>query len=823
MNRKGYVKHLLLAAAIMMVILGFGKNEAVAFCEKRNDGSTCHKHMVGQPLIFLRGGIHNYLKRAVLFPDAQGGSDFRSSAHFDNCDFNGGFNSINNLLIGNEGVIPVFSPFVLTDVAMVEEGTTFKESDAFAGIRQWAAMLHGAQDFYSHSNWVDMVEAAFDYDTEILDPYELIDTGLGPWMEITSGWEVIHQNIITSQVNLPLDWSSNTPLNNRLPLVTDDDNGESYWLLISGYNTFDLENENCPQENIAPLGSSFPIYQSLSMHHDSLNKDNITEQKHFRAQVLATHQTRHEWCRLLHLSSDTYGFQTASVPMGLLVKPGESPHIDGTVCSEKSAGDIEVTVTVDNIRVIDDHDSEGPGEMNFVFTLYTGDFRNSVRSQGAKVLIDSGYDVPANGRPAPLTLCVESQDEVIATVQGWEDDAVSQEDRDSLLNYFLGSFGWAEDLDIAGELTRADDVLVGTTHRIGLGDDIADNAVSTVEQLTLYSDNYPEVQDIEVEITVSSGGAGTDGDGDGLTTCQELAASLDPDDSDSDDDGLDDGTEIDLGTDPLSPDTDSDGLTDGDEVDLGSDPLNPDTDGDGLTDGDEDILGTDPLSQDTDSDGLTDGDEVDLGTDPLNPDTDGDGLTDGDEDVLGTDPLNPDTDGDGLTDGEEVDLGTDPLNPDTDGDNVIDYSDNCPVEANTDQADVDDDGIGNVCDPCDNRPIEGGLSPSTDTLWPPDHEMVPISISSASLITRNPDTQISISSVGISEYSKKSSGGSTNENIYDENSFEPDYEITGDLTVNLRSERVGKAQGRTYTINVTATDCSGSYDLRTQVEVPHNQ
>ena len=43
------------------------------------------------------------------------------------------------------------------------------------------------------------------------------------------------------------------------------------------------------------------------------------------------------------------------------------------------------------------------------------------------------------------------------------------------------------------------------------------------------------------------------------------------------------------------------------------------------------------------------------------------------------------------------------------------------------------------------------------------------------------------------------------------------------MTINLRSERVGKSQGRTYTINVTATDCSGSYDFSTQVGVPHDQ
>jgi hypothetical protein len=38
----------------------------------------------------------------------------------------------------------------------------------------------------------------------------------------------------------------------------------------------------------------------------------------------------------------------------------------------------------------------------------------------------------------------------------------------------------------------------------------------------------------------------------------------------------------------------------------------------------------------------------------------------------------------------------------------------------------------------------------------------------------------------------------------------PDWEITGDLTVNLRSERSPKGNGRVYTITVECTDRSGN-------------
>ena len=45
-----------------------------------------------------------------------------------------------------------------------------------------------------------------------------------------------------------------------------------------------------------------------------------------------------------------------------------------------------------------------------------------------------------------------------------------------------------------------------------------------------------------------------------------------------------------------------------------------------------------------------------------------------------------------------VDIGAFELDPDSDADGVRDFTDNCPLAANPDQADEDEDGIGDVCD-----------------------------------------------------------------------------------------------------------------------------
>ena len=90
--------------------------------------------------------------------------------------------------------------------------------------------------------------------------------------------------------------------------------------------------------------------------------------------------------------------------------------------------------------------------------------------------------------------------------------------------------------------------------------------------------------------------------------------------------------------------------------------------------------------------------------------------------------------------------------------------------------------------------------------------MVPVSLTVqvSDLVDTAPATRI------ISVASNEPENGSGDGNT------DPDWEITGALTLNLRAERDGGGSGRVYTITVESRDGGGNASTRTvEVRVPH--
>ena len=101
-----------------------------------------------------------------------------------------------------------------------------------------------------------------------------------------------------------------------------------------------------------------------------------------------------------------------------------------------------------------------------------------------------------------------------------------------------------------------------------------------------------------------------------------------------------------------------------------------------------------------------------------------------------------------------------------------------------------------------------------DTLWPRNHKMRPILVSVTVSDICDADVDCEVVSVAANEPINGLGDGNT----------EPDYVITGDLTVDLRAEASGTGSGRIYTITVRCTDDSGNSATRdVQVTVAHDQ
>jgi sugar lactone lactonase YvrE len=111
-------------------------------------------------------------------------------------------------------------------------------------------------------------------------------------------------------------------------------------------------------------------------------------------------------------------------------------------------------------------------------------------------------------------------------------------------------------------------------------------------------------------------------------------------------------------------------------------------------------------------------------------------------------------------------------------------------------------------------PVITDISVNRGLLWPPNHKMVPVTVS---VNVSDPDGDLASTRI-ISVTSNEPTNG------LGDGDLSPDWIVTGDLTVALRAERSGNGTGRIYTITVQCTDLAGNYSTKSVlVMVPHDQ
>lgn len=387
-------------------------------------GIDYHQTITSAAFNFLRTEIQQDINDEHSGMDV--GGLFSPKYHFDGCEFQEAATHINNQyfdprVAGAGGVLAELDP---------NDPTPFDATDEFG------QLLHTAQDFYAHSNWVDFEPRSV----------PLYDQGTVGWKTPTS-WNTLFRGnlplILIEGETPPEGWMfTATYLGGVKRGMTVKTGVQTRQGLISGTSWF--QEDNCPDVASIDHGSTGGDDDS-----DTLNKD-TPERTNFQAAYNASiRQTRHEWCRLLYLLHDKYGFPGSSIPLGLWVKPGALAHPANSICAYSSyIGSLTAKVSIDRITVLDDLDPgvAGKGELNFVLALYLGDFSRSTRAQGTQVEVNSGETVPLRGLPARRSLLLRRNDTLVMTLQGWEDDSGD------------------------GVYEQGDDTLVGVTHSIRASD-----------------------------------------------------------------------------------------------------------------------------------------------------------------------------------------------------------------------------------------------------------------------------------------------------------------------------------------------------------------
>src|SRR5262245_1909962 len=244
----------------------------------------------------------------------------------------------------------------------------------------FGSLTHPAQDFYSHSNWVELGLIQGDdpstpeIEVRTADLYDLSGAPYGNlqnWFEPSPSATFVRHGPDGIQILLDHDDMEDVPEGwsvdpngggTHVPILRDEKGEVVGKLLVSGESDTDDE---CDISN----GGFFSIFEGFS--HAELNKDATTHDLYPKARALAVLQTSYEWCRLV-FKAGLEGID--GLLLALWVSPDGSPHPPNTPFaaatnpspSDPARGLKEITVTVERVQVLhsgDTSDNE-PGEVN---------------------------------------------------------------------------------------------------------------------------------------------------------------------------------------------------------------------------------------------------------------------------------------------------------------------------------------------------------------------------------------------------------------------------------------------------------------------------
>lgn len=247
-------------------------------------GEPNHEQITASGLSFLRPEIVTALQVANVRTDVE--FFLVNANHFDDCNFSGGARVVRDSQA--------------EAVAALDPANPSPEADV-AAITAFARSLHALQDFYAHTNWIE------------LGGDVLLDSSLGefpalqPYATVASSGFVLVQGPPPKRAALTRDERAPYPKSAQARIKL-----AKTWspALVSG--TVDYEAGNyCPKP--------------VSITHDALNKDKSTNvgrsQQYEAAKALAILQTEHEWCRFRSLTAARWG-EAGTARLDAWISPG---------------------------------------------------------------------------------------------------------------------------------------------------------------------------------------------------------------------------------------------------------------------------------------------------------------------------------------------------------------------------------------------------------------------------------------------------------------------------------------------------------------------
>ena len=357
-------------------------------------GTSIHTRITRNALPFMTGGVLDTIVAGNLDEDEGAAFDL-AERHAQNCRFRDSANYVN--MRYRQVIAALHEP---------------QANDPNRAARLFGHLLHGVQDFYSHSNWIPQPPQGLG----IRD--RLLDSGLGLWT-LLPPYSNPFDDVAIVEGDPPESISVRLPTNARgqvasaVPIVEERRIGGRRFrgLMTSGAPRLPGD-QRCP-----PVAASCDIASSENVclrHGDKrggdtssrnfdgagrMNLDGEGDGDWFDARHYAKLQTRHEWCRLLHLSRD---LDPSFVASGRLFgnwvgtdAGANTPHIPGTACARGAARRHLVEISAMP-------GTDAPDSVPFI--VFRSDFTSSARASVARQAMKT------------LRICGNTNEKIVATL-----------------------------------------------------------------------------------------------------------------------------------------------------------------------------------------------------------------------------------------------------------------------------------------------------------------------------------------------------------------------------------------------------------------------